>query len=167
MITLEKFGKQDFDRLINWIDSEELMIQFSGTIFNYPITIEQLEKYLDDHIRMVYKVVLVETGETIGHCELDKIDMKNRSAGICRVLIGESKHRNRGYGKMIIRELIRIAFSEMHLHRLHLGVFDFNHQAIRCYEECGFSKEGLLRDTTRIGNKYWSLYNMSTINNDD
>ena len=167
MITLEKFGKQDFDRLISWIDTEELMIQFSGSIFNYPITHEQLEKYLNDHIRMVYKVTLVETGETIGHCELDKIDEKNRSAGICRVLIGDIKYRNKGFGKMIIRELIKIAFSDLHIHRLHLNVFDFNCQAIRCYEECGFSIEGLLMDTTRIGNKYWSVYNMSIINKDN
>ncbi len=167
MIILEKFGRQDFDRLISWINSEELMIQFSGSIFSFPITHDQLEKYLDDSIRMVYKVILVETGETIGHCELDKIDKRNRSAGICRVLIGDDKYRNKGFGKLIIKQLIRIAFSEMHLHRLHLGVFDYNTQAIRCYEECGFSKEGLLIDTTRVGNKYWSVYNMSMINRDN
>jgi hypothetical protein len=38
MIRLEKFEKADYDRLINWIDSEASMIQFSGPVFNYPIS---------------------------------------------------------------------------------------------------------------------------------
>ena len=33
MIRLEKFDNLDFDRLTNWIDSEESMIQFRVPIF--------------------------------------------------------------------------------------------------------------------------------------
>lgn len=163
MIVLEKFNKDDYDRLINWVDSEKLMIQFSGTIFEYPLTHEQLDNYLTDENRLVYKVIDASTHKVIGHAELN-IDPKNNNASICRVLIGDASDRNKGFGKMIIKELINLAFSDLHLHRLHLGVFSFNFPAIRCYKECGFVTEGLLRDTTRFGNEYWSLYNMSMIN---
>lgn len=40
MIRPEKFGKPDYDILYSWINSEASMIQFSGLIFNYPITKE-------------------------------------------------------------------------------------------------------------------------------
>lgn len=166
MIRLEKFDKSDFDRMINWIDSEESMIQFSGPIFNYPITHEQLDKYIKADSRLVYKIINTDSGEIIGHAEINNIDNKNKCARICRILIGDKQNRNKGFGKAIIKELIRIGFSDLQLHRLDLGVFDFNHQAIKCYKDCGFEIEGLLKDTTKMGNEYWSIYNMSIINKD-
>ncbi|HEY4787948.1 MAG TPA: GNAT family protein, partial [Bacteroidales bacterium] len=156
MIKLEKFEKSDFDRLINWIDSEESMIQFSGPIFSYPITYEQLDKYICADNRIVYKVKDSDSGDIIGHAELNKIDKKNRSARISRILIGDKRNRNKGYGKAIINELIRIGFNDLQLHRLDLGVFDFNHQAMKCYKDCGFEIEGLLKENSRVGDKYWS-----------
>ena len=164
MIKFEKFNKLDFERLINWIDSEESMIQFSGLIFNFPLTHEQLDKYISGDSRLVYKAMDCDSSEIIGHAELNNIDNKNKCARICRILIGDKQNRNKGYGKSIIKELIRIGFNDLQLHRLDLGVFDFNHQAIKCYKDCGFEIEGLLRDTSKVGNEYWSIYNMSIIN---
>lgn len=164
MIKLEKFEKPDFARLISWIDSEKSMIQFSGAVFNFPVTVEQLEKYISAENRSAFKVIDIITGEVIGHAELNNIDYKNKHASICRVLIGEKENRNKGYGKLIIKELVHFGFEELKLHRIDLRVFDFNHQAIQCYLDCGFEKEGLLRDIIKVGEKYWSTYNMSIIN---
>ena len=33
----------------------------------------------------------------------------------------------------------------MNLHKIKALVFDFNEAALRCYEACGFEREGLLR----------------------
>ncbi len=164
MVVLEKFERKDFERLINWIDSEESMIQFSGPAFDYPITISQLENYIGHDNRLVYRVVDSISNEVIGHAEFNNINKKHRSARISRVLIGDISNRNKGYGKAVIKELVRIGFSDMQLHRIDLGVFEFNHQAIKCYKDCGFEIEGLLRDTSRVGEYYWSIYNMSIIN---
>lgn len=164
MIKLEKFDKADFTRLISWIESEKAMVQFSGSIFTYPLTNSQLEKYISSESRNAFKVNDTITSEVIGHAELNNIDFKNKHASICRVLIGDKLNRNKGYGKLIIKELVRFGFEELKLHRIDLRVFDFNHQAIQCYLDCGFSKEGLLKDTVKIGEEYWSTYNMSIIN---
>ena len=166
MIKLEKFEKRDYDRLIRWIDSETSMIQFSGPVFNFPITYEQLDKYVNTANRLVFRVVDSNTNEIIGHAELNNIDTKNNSARICRVLIGYKQNRNKGFGKAIIKELIRIGFVDLNLHRLDLGVYDFNQQAIKCYVDCGFEIEGLFRENSKVGNEYWSTYNMSIINDD-
>jgi len=165
MITLEKFSKLDYDRLINWIDSEVSMIQFSGPIFNYPITYEQLDKYVNADNRLMFRVVDNDTNEIIGHAELNNIDTKNSNARICRILIGDKQNRNLGFGKAIIKELINIGFKDLNLHRLDLGVYDFNKQAIKCYTDCGFEIEGLFKENSKVGNEYWSTYNMSMINN--
>lgn len=166
MIRLEKFGKLDYDRLIAWIESEESMIQFSGPIFNFPITPDQLDKYIDSETRIAYKVIDSFSGEVIGHAELNNIDNKNRNARVCRILIGDKQNRNKGFGKAIIKELVRIGFDDLKLHRLDLGVYDFNQQAIKCYKACGFKIEGLLIENSKVGNNYWSTLNMSIINND-
>lgn len=164
MIKLEKFNSADFAKLISWIVSEKAMVQFSGSIFTFPLTNDQLEKYISLESRIVYKVIDVITREVIGHAELNNIDFKNKHASICRVLIGDKLNRNKGYGKLIIKELVRVGFEELKLHRIDLRVFDFNQQAIQCYLDCGFAKEGLLKDTTKMGEEYWSTYNMSIIN---
>jgi len=164
MIRLIKFDKVDFNRLINWIDSEESMIQFSGPIFDYPITHKQLDNYINTENRIVYKVIDADSEEVIGHAELNNIDYKNTSARICRILVGEKQYRNKGYGKAIINELVRFVFEDLNFHRLDLAVYDFNQQAINCYKDCGFEIEGLFIDNKKVGNGYWSTYNMSIIN---
>ena len=164
MIRLEKFEKTDYDRLIGWVDSEEFMVVFSGPAFRFPITHEQLNEYIKPSNRAIFKVVETQTGSVIGHAELNNIDLLNRSARICRVLVGDQNNRNKGYGKAIIRALVNYGFNELKLHRIDLGVYDFNHQSIKCYKDCGFEIEGLMRDSMRVGNTYWSTYNMSIIN---
>lgn len=164
MVKLERFEETDYDRLISWIDSEEFMIQFSGPVFNFPLTREQLDIYLSADNRIVFRVLDSNTEEIIGHAELNNIDKKNKNARICRVVIGEKTNRNKGYGKAIIKELVKIGFKELKLHRLDLGVFDFNQQAINCYLKSGFEIEGVFKENYKVGNQYWSTCNMSIIN---
>ncbi len=166
MVRLERFTADDFDSLIGWIGSEEDMIRFSGTAFTFPVTYEQLRGYISAENRAVFKAVDKATGQTIGHAELNGIDLRNETARICRILIGESGLRNKGYGEAIIRALIRYGFKTLGLHRLDLGVYDFNVPAIKCYQKCGFEIEGLMRENTKVGNAYWSTYNMSLLNHD-
>ena len=164
MIKLEKFNVLDYDRLINWIDSEELMIQFGGPLFSYPITHQQLDEYVTNEKRLIYKVIDLETQKVIGHAELNDIDSTNKNARICRVLVGDTSSRNKGFGKQIIDAMVKIGFDELNLHRIDLGVYDFNKQAIKCYKNCGFEIEGLFKENMKVGNDYWSTYNMSILN---
>ena len=164
MIKLENFIKSDYNRLINWIDSEELMMIFSAQAFSFPITHKQIEKYIKSPNRIAYKVIDTTNNEIIGHAELKNVDYKNKSARICRVLVGDKENRNKGYGSLIIKELVRVGFKELQLHRIDLGVYDFNKQAIKCYQKCGFEIEGLLKDNIKFNDIYWSTYNMSIIN---
>jgi RimJ/RimL family protein N-acetyltransferase len=163
MITLEKFTESDFEMLIGWVDNERLMHIFAGPIFTYPIDKVQLKKYISDKRRRVFKVRNTKTSEIIGHCEINKIDLKNMNARICRMLIASKNNRNKGYCKLIINNLLKIGFLDLKLHRIDLGVFDFNKSAIKCYKNCGFSIEGLFRDCHIIENKYESMYNMSIL----
>ncbi|MCU7663861.1 GNAT family N-acetyltransferase [Bacillus thuringiensis] len=163
MIKLEIFKKSDFKQLINWINSEEFLIQWSGNAFTFPLDEQQLEKYIESANTLAFKVVDEETSDVIGHISLGQIDNINKSARIGKVLVGNTKMRGRSIGKHMMKAVLHIAFDELKLHRVTLGVYDFNTSAISCYEKIGFIKEGLLRDSKRVGETYWNLWEMSML----
>lgn len=171
MIELKYFEQSDFKQLIEWSGSPEFMMQWSGPSFTYPLDENQLNDYIKDANSkdsniFIYKAALKSTDKTIGHLSLANIDRKNNSARIGRVLLGDPSVRGQGLGVKMIEEALRIAFEDLKLHRVSLGVFDFNKGAIACYEKAGFKKDGLLRDIRKIGDQYWSLYEMSILENE-
>ena len=64
--------------------------------------------------------------------------------GDCWVSIGlgEREAWGKGYGTDAMRIALRYAFAELNLHRVTLGVFEYNPRAIRSYEKAGFKHEG-------------------------
>lgn len=163
VIKLESFQKSDFKQLINWINSEEFLIQWSGNAFTFPLDEQQLEKYIESANSLAFKVVDEETSDVIGHISLGQIDNINKSARIGKVLVGNTKMRGRSIGKHMMKAVLHIAFDELKLHRVTLVVYDFNTSAISCYEKIGFVKEGLLRESKRVGETYWNLWEMSML----
>ncbi|MGA5673251.1 GNAT family N-acetyltransferase [Bacillus bombysepticus] len=163
VIKLESFKKSDFKQLINWINSEEFLIQWSGNAFTFPLDEQQLEKYIESANTLAFKVVDEETSDVIGHISLGQIDNINKSARIGKVLVGNTKMRGRSIGKHMMKAVLHIAFDELKLHRVTLGVYDFNTSAISCYEKIGFVKEGLLRESKRVGETYWNLWEMGML----
>ena len=169
MIALEPFTPDDFAQLIAWIDNERLLTEWSGSLFGFPLTPADLAWYVrgaNDFAApdvFIYKAVERATGQTVGHISLGSISQRDRSGRITRVLVGPGAARGRGYCAAMVRALVRIGFAELGLHRIGLGVYDFNHGAIRCYQKCGFHTDGTLRDVARYGGEYWSLVEMSLL----
>ncbi|RLL41326.1 N-acetyltransferase [Oceanobacillus piezotolerans] len=171
MIRLRFFKRSDFQQLIDWIETPEFLSQWGGSMFSFPLTEQQLEEYLkdanNDHSRfLIYCVVEEETGSVIGHISLGNIDRNNKSARVGKVLVGDKNVRGKGIGLQMMNEILKVAFDELKLHRVSLGVFDFNTSAITCYEKAGFTKEGLLRDYRKCGDEYWNMWEMSMLENE-
>lgn len=168
MIELHYFDRSHIPTLMSWIDTPEFLLQWAGPTFRFPLTEQQIEKYIenankDTSTLFVYSAVFKETGDVIGHIALSNIDREQKSARVGKVIIGDSRFRGKGIGYLMIREVLKIAFEKLNLHRVSLGVFDFNTSAIACYEKAGFKREGLLRDCRKIGDQYWSLWEMSIL----
>ena len=170
MIRLEYFTEDDFEQLIKWNEntSPYFLLQWAGPAFTFPLTKDQLLTYIEDSntpdaTKRIYKVIDTETEKNVGHIALTNIDYYHNSARIGKVLIGGTSMRGKGIGSLMMQEIIKIGFRDLNLHRLSLGVFDFNQSARACYQKVGFQTEGLLRDYRKIGNSYWSLYEMSIL----
>jgi RimJ/RimL family protein N-acetyltransferase len=169
MIILEPFVQSDFQQLINWVDSEELLIQWSGSLFSFPLTIRSLEWYVRDtnvineSDAFVYKAVETETGNVVGHISLGGLSWKNRSSRISRVLVGKDDRHQKGIGQQMTKAALNIGFEELGLHRISLGVYENNKPALNTYLKCGFNIEGVSRDILWYNNEYLSMVEMAIL----
>jgi len=169
MIVLEYFERNDFAQLTEWIKDDELLMNWSGAMFSYPLTEKSLEWYIEDVNEInisdafIYKAIDTTNGSTVGHISLGGISRKNRSGRISRVLVGGIDNRGRGCCKDMVTAVLKIGFEDLNLHRISLGVYDFNTAAIKCYQQSGFIIEGTTRDVLLFKGKWWSLVEMSIL----
>ena len=172
MIRLAYFERSDFEQLIEWIDTESLLVHWSGRIFRFPLTVRSLEWYLKDtndiesSDTFIYKAIDVESGKTVGHISLGGISNKNRAARISRVLVGNNNARLKGVCRQMVSAVLKIGFEDLKLHRISLGVYDDNPSAVKCYERCGLTIEGINRDVLRYKGEWWSSIEMSMLENE-
>jgi len=135
MLKLEPFAQDDFSRLINWIDTKRELIQFAGDLFTYPLSEDQLHAYLSQEKLVAKKIIHIESGEVIGHCELNFL---NEHPRLSRILIGNKQNRGLGYGAKIIRLMIDAIQKEIPSKQVELRVFGYNANAIKLYKKEGF-----------------------------
>jgi RimJ/RimL family protein N-acetyltransferase len=158
MIRLEKFGRDDYQDLISWIDSEETLMQIAGPTLKFPLTPEQLDISLTDNNRIAFRIVNNETNLSIGHCE---IYLSDNSAKLGRIVIGDKEQRGKGLGKQIVTLLLDYTFSNLEKPEVELNVFDWNVSAIKCYEKVGFVINPDKKLERKIKDEVWMAINMT------
>lgn len=121
------------------------------------------ERYLEDPSIRIW--MLVESGKVRGYGQLCCIDLFHQSAELGVVIA--PRHQGAGSGRMIIRRLLKIAYEELGMHRVELTVFEDNEKAIRAYQGCGFSIDGVLRDAAFKDGQFRNLMVMSRLSTDE
>jgi len=157
MVNLSKLDVKDFGVFKSWIADERQLFQFAGTLLHYPLTDKQLQTYILDKQREVYKVQLTDTDEIIGNAELN---FENPLPRLSRILIGEEKHRNKGLGRHIINKMLEILFLTYNFTEADLNVFDWNIAAIKCYQNAGFIVNPDVVYKHSIDGEAWTAINM-------
>lgn len=169
MVRLEYLESEDIKNIIEWNKdkSADFLLQWAGPQYQHPLTEEQIRQRLIDGTNKensdtyIYKIILNETNKMIGTIELSKIDRINKTAKVCRFLIGEEDQRGRGIGKAALQMVLEIGFTVLELNSISLRVFDFNDSAIKCYEVVGFKKKKLIKNARKADNSFWNLYEMA------
>ena len=98
----------------------------------------------EHHDRADWAVVRAEDGAFLGEAVLNQVDLDNESANY-RVWLAGPQVFGQGYGTEITQLVVDYALGTCGLHRISLGVYDFNPRVQRVYKKCGFSHEGRLR----------------------
>ncbi|MDQ7096485.1 GNAT family protein [Desulfosporosinus sp. PR] len=79
--------------------------------------------------------------------------VKCRTSNFRSVLFDSSK-LNLGLGTEVTKLVLDFAFNILGYHKVYLRVLEYNKRAIRCYEKCGFIKEGKDREGAFIDGNY-------------
>lgn len=98
----------------------------------------------------------------VGNAFLRKINLLDRNAEF-GIFIGPPELWGKGLGGEATRLMLQYGFKEIGLHRIWLIVFPFNERAIRCFEKCGFKREGVFRDALFSGGRFHDIYCMSIL----
>jgi len=159
VIRLEPFSEKDFDLLISWVDSKELLLTIAGNVLSYPLTREQLQQYLDDPKSISFTIVDTELNKPIGHAEL--IPGNDGTVKIDKLLIGDPSGRGKGTGQQVINALLDHSFDKLNVHIVELNVFDWNIAGIKCYEKCGFVANHGKQQQFQVGEETWTAFNMT------
>ncbi len=94
-----------------------------------------LELLVRDPQRRSYAIV--KGGVHVGNVGLKAIDHR-RGTAECFIEVGEQSARRQGVASAAMGALLDVAFDELRLHEVRLGVFEFNVAALRLYHKIGF-----------------------------
>jgi RimJ/RimL family protein N-acetyltransferase len=83
-------------------------------------------------------------GAALGIISVDEMDWRNASARLRIRLTRESWES--GYGTEAVGATVAFLFDRMNFRRVWVRVDEGNSRAIRCFEQCGFVLEGVLRE---------------------
>lgn len=109
-----------------------------------------------------YSWIIDLNGHCIGTAGFHHISEEDNSATY-RIGIFDVQKHSKGIGTEVTRLLLEYGFKIKKWHRIDLKVLEYNHRAIRCYEKCGFKKDGILRESAFIEGKYYSDIIMSIL----
>lgn len=101
----------------------------------------------------------------VGEVVINEIDTDNRSANI-RIALFNARYFGQGYGSEALRLAIDYGFKTLKLHRISLGVYNFNPRAIHVYEKLGFKHEGVFRDSLFWEGAFHDEHRMSILDSE-
>lgn len=132
---LKPYTSDDFKLLEKWVTDEELLLQFAGTDFSYPMTTQQIATYQSSYPeRRFYVAYEHEVPFAFGEIILQDSGIPK----LARILIGESLLRGKGLGGKFIKSLLAESARLYNTKTVELLVWDQNIAAIKCYERAGF-----------------------------
>lgn len=153
-IRLRALEPADAEMIWRWHRDHETS-QLNGQI--YPTSLEVTREWIRSLGHPSFKGVTLgienDQGALVGYLSLSRIEAEDRAARF-GIMLGR-EFWNQGYGTDATRTILRFGFDEMNLHRISLGVAEYNPRAMRVYEKCGFQVEGRRREA-RWHNGRWA-----------
>jgi D-alanine-D-alanine ligase len=144
---------EHMDALLSWFNDPEVahFMDSPGARYTKDDLVEDFLVSVSDDFATV--VAEKATGKPIGYGSIYSINMDNGSADMS-FLIGERSARRKGWGKVLVRMLQRMAFGTMGLHSINLTVTRENQPSLRSLKACGFREVGILREYHRVDGKW-------------
>lgn len=158
MSMLKPYANTDFKLLKSWVTDADLLFQFAGTDFHYPITEQQITVYKarnpDRHFYIGYY-----DDEAAAFGEI--IPQQNAAFRLGRLIVGNPQLRGKGLGYRFVKDLVDECRGTFHAKVVDLFVWEENYSAIRCYQKAGFSFTDEPSFLLQYNNKQFTIHKMS------
>lgn len=168
LVRLREYRIEDLKLRLEYINDPEIA-KFMVADTPYPLTMHEEEEWFRSisAFKDTYRFAIEALDSTtyIGGCSINGVDWKNSSVSI-GMFIGNKDYLRKGYGSDALRTLVAFIFSEMNINKIRLYVYSFNKQAIKCYERCGFKKEGVLRQEIYRNGRFHDTIVMGILRNE-
>lgn len=120
------------------------------------------EKWYENQKNELCAFVIEYDGKCIGNAKFHNISETDKSATYAIGIFNPVLY-SKGIGTKVTKLILKYGFEELKLHRIDLKVLEYNKHGIRCYENCGFKIDGILRESAFIDGKYYSDIIMSIL----
>jgi len=164
-VVLRPLERADIHRMAAWFNNPDIRRNLSRL---WSMSLAEMEHWFDEQSADKWpRIYAIETthGQHIGRIGIHNVDWRNRTAGL-GIVVGEPACWDKGYGTDAVRALLCHIFDQMGLNRVSLTVLADNQRAIRCYEKCGFVREGRLRQAGYRDGQYLDELVMAVLRED-
>lgn len=147
---------QDAPGMLEWMTDPEVNLYFQfdpGTVSLE--TVQQFIARAGDEREDRHFAIAGEGDEYQGTVSLKHISPRDRTAEYAIAL--RQGASGKGLGSFATREVLRVGFVEMDLHKIYLNVYADNQRALSLYEKCGFRLEGEFKQHLFVRGEYKDL----------
>lgn len=142
-LRLTQLGPEQFDAANAGLNDDDESRKLTGT--HAAFTDDQVRNWLTKlpgaEDRADWAIVRTADNKVIGEVVLNDLDADNQSMNY-RISLYGSAFYGQGYGTEAGRAVINFGLGVLGLHRISLGVYDFNPRAQASYAKLGFVLEG-------------------------
>lgn len=161
-VRLRPTEERDLPRFVEWLADRDVTRWLAA--MGEPPTLEDewewYERRREDPESVMWSIETLE-GRLAGNVELRLTPRAKRAE--MGIAIQDKSLWSRGLGTDAVRLVLRYAFEDLQLNRVELTTDEENRRAVRCYEKCGFTREGLLRKHRLIDGKFGNTVVMAVL----
>lgn len=115
----------------------------------------RLQKWLSDQTKKKNLVATID-GKQIGLAQINNIDYVNRKCTFGILVLPEFK--SKGYGAMVIQELIHLSFDNLNLRKIELEMAELNKNSIHLFKKFNFELEGVRKNSIYKSGRYQDVH---------
>lgn len=162
LVRIAAMNPEEFGPLMARWDRDSLRMRLADSdpviLFSEKARRTWVEKRIERNESFDFTIRALADDRVVGDIGLDGLRWIHGDTFV-GIALGDRDDWNKGYGTDAMRLILRYAFTELNLHRVSLGLFEYNPRALRSYEKAGFKLEGRMRGTLhREGRRWDDLY---------